>query len=75
MAKKGFNLRLRDDQEEALDRLADADPETDRSKLIRRAIDEFLTRQAVSKDGKITSLKAAEDQESHKARRRRAGEK
>ena len=44
MAKRGVNIRLRPDQEEAIDALCAADHELDRSKLIRRAVDEYLDR-------------------------------
>lgn len=46
MAKKAVNIRLRKDQEAALQKMIKADPkkETDRSKLVRMAVDEFLER-------------------------------
>ena len=42
MQKKQFGIRLRPDQEAKIDRMVADDPELDRSKIIRRAIDEFL---------------------------------
>jgi Arc/MetJ-type ribon-helix-helix transcriptional regulator len=48
MPKKAVNVRLRPDQEEALQSFVREDPETDRSKLVRQAVDEFLERRKIS---------------------------
>ena len=53
--KHPINVRLRYDQEAALKRLEKSDPEMDRSKLIRRAVDVFLKNLAKN-GGQLFSL-------------------
>jgi len=43
-SKKQFSVRLRADQERQIQRMIDLDPELDFSKVIRKAIDEYLSR-------------------------------
>jgi Arc/MetJ-type ribon-helix-helix transcriptional regulator len=45
--KKQFSLRLRPDQERQIQRLIDSDPELDASKIIRKAIDEYLAKRGL----------------------------
>jgi Arc/MetJ-type ribon-helix-helix transcriptional regulator len=40
--KKQFSVRLRPEQERQIQRMLDLDPELDSSKIIRKAIDEYL---------------------------------
>jgi hypothetical protein len=44
--KKQFSVRLRTDQEQQIQRMIDLDPELDSSKIIRKAIDEYLSSRA-----------------------------
>jgi hypothetical protein len=41
--KKQFSVRLRPDQERQIQLMIDLDPELDFSKIIRKAIDEYLS--------------------------------
>ena len=43
-AKPQFSVRLRPDQERQIQRMLDLDPELDSSKIIRKAIDEYLAK-------------------------------
>ena len=45
--KKQFSVRLRPDQERQIQRMLDLDPELDSSKIIRKAIDEYLSSRMV----------------------------
>jgi Arc/MetJ-type ribon-helix-helix transcriptional regulator len=47
--KKQFSVRLRPDQERQIEQMLDADPELDSSKIIRKAIDEYLSSRVVVK--------------------------
>jgi len=42
MAKRQFSVRLRPDQEEQLELMLKNDPEMDASKIIRKAVDEYI---------------------------------
>lgn len=51
MAKQAVNVRLREDQEAAIQAIVEADvnKETDRSKVVRKAVDEFLAKRQTAK--------------------------
>ena len=54
--KKQFSVRLRADQERKIQRMIDLDPELDSSKIIRKAIDEYLAKRKKTKPAKWKAI-------------------
>lgn len=50
--KKQFSVRLRPDQERQIQQMIDLDPELDSSKIIRKAIDEYLAKRGPKREKK-----------------------
>lgn len=57
MTRKQRSVRLRDDQERQLELMLEADPEMDRSKLIRKAVDEYIASRVSEQPGAFKAKK------------------